>query len=276
VSGEPVSRFSLEGKRALITGGTAGIGLAVARRFVDEGARVAVAGRRESGEAIAADAGARFIRADVASEEGVRSMLDSAAELFGEIDVLVLNAGIDPGLAPMSEVDAEAFERNLDVNYRHVWWGLSVGHAYLSDGASVIATSSTLAAYKVPNTAHYAAAKEAVVSLTKSAALELAHRGIRANAVLPGTTLSEMTPPDHWELPVMRTMLPMGRHAEADRDLVGVYQFLAGDESAYVTGQAIAVDGGMTLGMSYGTLRALGAPAESMSPAPQRQEDSDE
>jgi NAD(P)-dependent dehydrogenase (short-subunit alcohol dehydrogenase family) len=267
-----MNRFSLVGKRALITGGTAGIGLAVARRYVEEGAQVAVSGRREDGEAVAADVGAVFVRADIASKEGVKSMLQRASTLLGEIDVLVLNAGIDPGPAPMSEVGAASFERNLDVNYRHVWWGLSLGASHLSDGASIITTSSTVAVYKVPNVAHYAAAKEAVVSLTKSAALELAHRGIRANAVLPGTTLSEMTPSDHWEIPVMRRMLPMGRHADADCDLVGLYQFLACDESAYLTGQAIAVDGGMTLGMSYGTLQALGAPTEYMSPAIQRQE----
>lgn len=267
-----MNRFSLVGKRALITGGTAGIGLAVARRYAEEDARVVVAGRREDGEAIAADAGAAFVRADIASREGVESMLERASTLLGGIDVLVLNAGIDPGPAPMSEVDAASFERNLDINYRHVWWGLSLGASRLSDGASIITTSSTLASYKVPNVAHYAAAKEAVVSLTKSAALELAHRGIRANAVLPGTTLSEMTPSDHWEIPVMRRMLPLGRHADAGRDLVGLYQFLASDESAYLTGQAIAVDGGMTIGISYGTLEALGAPVESMSPSAQRKE----
>lgn len=167
----------------------------------------------------------------------------------------------------MTEVDTFSFERNLDVNYRHVWWGFVHGPAVLDDGASIIVTSSTVAVYKVPNVAHYAAAKEAVISLTKSAALELAHRRIRSNAVLPGTTLSEMTPPDHWELPVMRTMLPLGRHADADQDLAGLYQFLASDESRYITGQAIAADGGMTLGMSYGTLRALGAPHDVMSPS---------
>jgi NAD(P)-dependent dehydrogenase (short-subunit alcohol dehydrogenase family) len=167
----------------------------------------------------------------------------------------------------MTEVGGDVFERNLDVNLRHVWWGLVHGPAHLADGASIITTSSTVAVYKVPNISHYAAAKAAVVSLTQSAALELAHRRIRANAVLPGTTLSEMTPPDHWELPVMETMLPLGRHAIAEQDLVGLYQFLASDESKYITGQAIAADGGMTLGMSYGTLQALGAPAEFMSPA---------
>jgi NAD(P)-dependent dehydrogenase (short-subunit alcohol dehydrogenase family) len=262
-----MTRFGLAGKRVVITGGTSGIGKAVARRFAEEGASVGIVGRREDGAAVAREVGATFIRADIASEDGIRIVLRQASEVFGDLDVLVLNAGIDPGLAPMSEVDSDSFERNLAVNYRHVWWGLAHGPAHLADGASIIVTSSTVAVYKVPNISHYAAAKEAVVSLTKSAALELAHRGIRANAVLPGTTLSEMTPPDHWELAVMKTMLPMGRHADADTDLVGLYQFLASDESRYITGQAIAADGGMTLGMSYGTLTALGAPEELMSPS---------
>lgn len=271
-----MSRFGLNGKRVLITGGTSGIGKAVARRFAEEGARVGIVGRRDDGAAVAREVGATFFHADVASEDGIRTVLRQASELFGGLDVLVLNAGIDPGLAPMNEVGSDSFEWNLDVNYRHVWWGLAHAPAHLADGASIIVTSSTVAVYKVPNIAHYAAAKAAVVSLTKSAALELAHRGIRANAVLPGTTLSEMTPADHWELEVMETMLPIGRHADADTDLVGLYQFLASDESRYITGQAIAADGGMTLGMSYGTLRALGAPEELMSPSEPGGRQSDE
>jgi 3-oxoacyl-[acyl-carrier protein] reductase len=261
-------RFGLDGKRVLITGGTAGIGLAVARRFVEAGAWVAISGRRAEGAATAKDIGAEFISADVTQETEVATMFATAVDRFGGLDVAVLNAGIDPGMAPIAEYAPAAFEANLDVNFRHVWWGLVEASRSLTDGGSIITTSSTTAAYKVPNVSAYAAIKEAVVSLTKSAALELAHRGVRANAVLPGTTLSEMTPPDHWEVEVMETMLPLGRHAIVEDDLVGLYQFLASDESAYITGQAIAADGGMTLGMSYGTLRALGAPASVMSPSP--------
>jgi NAD(P)-dependent dehydrogenase (short-subunit alcohol dehydrogenase family) len=261
-----MSRFDLEGKRALITGGTSGIGRAVARRYVDEGARVVIVGRREEGHSIAENVGAEFIHADVGVEADVHEMFDRASDLLGVLDVLVLNAGLDPGLAPMTATNPAALEQSLAVNFRHVWWGMAFGPAHLTDGSSIITTSSTAAVYKVPNIAHYAATKEAVISLTKSAALELAYREVRANVVLPGTTFSEMTPNDHWETPVMRTMLPMGRHAVPERDLVGLYQFLASDESAYITGQAIAADGGMTLGMSYGTLRALGAPVHLMSP----------
>jgi NAD(P)-dependent dehydrogenase (short-subunit alcohol dehydrogenase family) len=129
----------------------------------------------------------------------------------------------------------------------------------MRDGGSIIVTSSTVAVTKVPTIGHYAAAKEAVVSLVKTAALELGEREIRVNAVLPGTTLSEMTPEDHWEVEVMGTMLPLGRCAVADQDLVGLYHFLASDASRYVTGQAIACDGGMTAGLSYGLLRGVGA-----------------
>ena len=150
--------------------------------------------------------GAEFIAADVSIEGDLAALFAATVDRLGGLDVVVLNAGIDPGMAPIPEYGADAFDRNLDVNLRHVWWSLAQASEHLADGGSIITTSSTTAIYKVPNVSAYAAIKEAVVSLTKSAALELAPRGIRANSVLPGTTLSEMTPDDHWEIPVMETM----------------------------------------------------------------------
>jgi NAD(P)-dependent dehydrogenase (short-subunit alcohol dehydrogenase family) len=252
--------FQLHDKTAIVTGGTAGIGRAVAAQFVTAGAAVAIVGRREAGAAVAEAIGASFIRANVADRAQVARMCGEAEERLGPLDVVVLNAGIDPGQATIADTDPAVFERNLDVNYRHVFWGLQHAPAHMSDGGSIIVTSSTVAVTKVPMFGHYAAAKEAAVSLAKTAALELGERGIRVNAVLPGTTLSEMTPADHWEIEVMKTQLPLGRHAIAEQDLVGLYQFLASDASRYLTGQAIACDAGMTAGLSYGLLRGVGAP----------------
>lgn len=252
--------FGLNGKTALVTGGTAGIGKAVAAQFVAAGATAMAVGRRTDGESIAAELGAEFLRTDVTKVGGVDAMFQEAERRLGKLDIVVLNAGIDPGQATIEDTDPDAFERNLDVNLRHVFWGLKHAPSHMRDGGSIIITSSTVAAVKVPTIGHYAAAKEAAVSLAKTAALELGTRGIRVNAVLPGTTLSEMTPPDHWEIEVMKTMLPLGRHAVAEEDLVGLYQFLASDASRYITGQAIAADAGMTAGLSYGLLRGVGAP----------------
>jgi len=252
--------FGLGGKTALVTGGTAGIGRAVAEQYVTAGARAVVVGRRTDGEQTAAAIGAEFLRADITQVEQVATMFEKAEAMLGPLDIVVLNAGIDPGQSTLADTEPEAFERSLDVNLRHVMWGLKHGPAHMKDGGSVIVTSSTTAAIKVPTIGHYSAAKEAAVSLAKTAALELGERGIRVNAVMPGTTLSEMTPPDHWEIEVMRTMLPLGRHAIAEEDMVGLYQFLASDASSYITGQAIAADGGMTAGLSYGLLRGVGAP----------------
>jgi NAD(P)-dependent dehydrogenase (short-subunit alcohol dehydrogenase family) len=252
--------FGLSGKTALVTGGTAGIGKAVAAQFVAAGARVVIVGRRSDGEQTAAAISAEFLRADVTQIEQVATMFDSAEAMLGPLDIVVLNAGIDPGQATLAELEPKAVESNLDVNYRHVLWGLKHAPGHMNDGGSITVTASTVAITSVPTIGHYAAIKAAAVSLAKTAALELGERGIRVNAVMPGTTLSEMTPPDHWEVEVMKTMLPLGRHAIAEEDLVGLYQFLASDASRYITGQAIACDAGMTAGLSYGLLRGVGAP----------------
>jgi NAD(P)-dependent dehydrogenase (short-subunit alcohol dehydrogenase family) len=252
--------FGLSGKTAVVTGGTAGIGKAVVAQFTTAGARAAAVGRRRDGAAIAAEVGATFIQADVTSAAQMAEMLHQAEAILGRLDIVVLNAGIDPGQATIEDTDLDTLEHNFDVNLRHVFYGLKYAPQHMADGGSIIITSSTVAVTKVPTIGHYAAAKEAAVSLAKTAALELGERGVRVNAILPGTTLSEMTPPDHWEIDVMKTMLPLGRHGVAAEDLVGLYQFLASDASRYITGQAIACDAGMTAGLSYGLLRGVGAP----------------
>ncbi len=126
----------------------------------------------------------------------------------------------------------------------------------MRDGGSIINTASIAADIGVPGYSQYSASKAAVLSLTRSAAVELAPRGIRVNAVCPGSVFTPMLPQDHPEVPLTTRMCPLGRIGTTD-DVVGVYHFLAAGESSYISGQAIAVDGGMLAGVSLGTLEAV-------------------
>ena len=129
--------FALAGKTAIVTGGTAGIGRAVATQFVKAGARVGVVGRREAGTAIAIEIGGTFFNADVTDQSQVAALFAVAATEFGPLDVIVLNAGIDPGQATIADTEPEDLERNLDVNFRHVFWGLKHGPVRMRDGGSI-------------------------------------------------------------------------------------------------------------------------------------------
>ena len=251
--------FDLTGKLAFITGGTSGVGRAVAARFAEAGASVAIVGRRESGARIAQEMGATFVQADISTEDGNRRALATAEEaLGGRLDAVVLNAGVDTGGPPIEETTTEELDRGFAVNFRAVWWGLKYAPRHMDDGGSVTLTSSLLSTNSAPGYGGYAAAKAGVSSLARSGALELAPRRIRVNCVLPGTTLSEMTPPEHWEVPLMEILVPMQRVAEPERDMVGLFHFLASDEAGYITGQNIAVDGGLTAGFGIPLLEARG------------------
>jgi NAD(P)-dependent dehydrogenase (short-subunit alcohol dehydrogenase family) len=247
--------FSLEGKTAFITGGTSGIGLAVAERFKAAGARAAIVGRRDFQEK-ADELGLLFLQADVTDEKRLVGALDAAREELGDLDVLVLNAGLENTGTMLEEHSMDEFRKVSAVNLDHVYFGLHHGPSRMSDGGSIINTSSIAGLLAVPTYAQYGATKAAVNSLTKTAALELAPRGIRVNAVCPGSIRTEMLPPDHPEIPLVEMLAPMGRVGDTD-DVVGLYHFLAADESRYVTGQFISVDGGVMAGVSFGTLEAI-------------------
>jgi NAD(P)-dependent dehydrogenase (short-subunit alcohol dehydrogenase family) len=247
--------FSLEGKTAFITGGTSGIGLAVAERIKSVGGEAAVVGRRNF-QAEAEERGLVFLQADVTDEQQLVGALDVAREKLGELDVLMLNAGMENSGTMLEEHSMDEFRAVLAVNLDHVYCGLHHGPARMRDGGSIINTSSVSGLLSVPTYAQYCATKAAVNSLTKTAALELAPRGIRVNAVCPGSIRTEMLPPDHPEIPIVEALAPMGRVGDTD-DVVGLYHFLASDDSRYITGQTICVDGGVMAGVSFGMLEAI-------------------
>jgi NAD(P)-dependent dehydrogenase (short-subunit alcohol dehydrogenase family) len=250
-----VSEQQLGGKTAFVTGGTAGIGLAVARAYTDAGAEVVIGGRRDDGKEIARNAGCRFVALDVGNELDVRHALAAAEQLVGPLDILVLNAGIAQPFVPLEALTGEDARSVVEIDLLGVVWGLKHGAAHLRDGASVILTSSIAADLGTLTEGVYGAAKAGVVALARSTAIELGPRGIRVNAVQPGPTATEMNQmPDA----LFRLITPLGRKGQVE-DLVGVYVFFASDASRYVTGQALNVDGGLTAGITPGVLHAVAA-----------------
>ncbi len=253
--------FSITGKRIVVTGGTAGIGRAVAAHFAAEDARVVITGRRASGAEIAAVCGAEFVAMDVTDDISVRSAMATAAEHLGGIDVLVLNAGIDLATGTLDDLDLDAFRRVLDVNLGGVVRGMAFGIPHMGPGGSVIATSSPAGKVTAAGTGAYSASKAAVDSIVRTAAIELGPKGIRVNGIRPGIVESEMTDGSTGDPAMLVTLTVNGAHRRAD-EIVGVFHFLASDASAPLTGGIVDADDGIGAGLSGQLLeRAFGAPA---------------
>jgi NAD(P)-dependent dehydrogenase (short-subunit alcohol dehydrogenase family) len=245
----------LEGKRALVAGGTAGIGLAVARAFAHAGATTTIAGRREAGAEVAAEAGCGFVRLDVCEESSWAEALAEVASGDRKLDIVVLNAGIGQPPGPLARLDSAAAAAVVQTNLLGSFYGCKHAPAHMNDGGSIVLTSSISAISGTPFEGLYGATKAGVSALARSGAVDLGPRGIRVNAVQPGPTWTELNPmPERWS----QVMAPLGRKGTVE-DLVGTYVFLASDNSRYLTGQAITVDGGTTLGMSRELLRLLSA-----------------
>lgn len=257
---------ALDGKSAVITGGTSGIGASTAELFAAEGARVVIAGRRrEEGEAVAARIGATFVRTDVSAEADVEALIARAVELNGGLDVLVNGAG-DPGAGgSVTEVDLARFRRTLDVHLGGVLLGIKYGaRPMLARGSGSIITITSLGGRTAGWTGvGYSVAKAAAIHLTRVAAVELGLKGVRVNSISPGPILTGIfgkgagldpaAADDGAEAlePVFRTALEnhqpirrVGRPADVARTAL----WLASDDSAFVTGQDIAVDGGISAG----------------------------
>lgn len=237
--------FSLKNKAAFISGGVSGIGLAVAERFAAAGARV-VAADIVSGEEVAAGVGAEFVRVDVSSEQSVAQALQQAEDLVGSLDIVANNAGVgDLGYTIEDTPDA-LLEKVTRINQWGVLYGLKYAPRHMNDGGSIINTASLAAQVCVIGSGVYSATKAAVLSMTSTAALELGARGIRVNAVCPAYVDTPMGGGEE-ALRMSESFTALGRIGRVE-DVVGVFHFLAADESSYITGESIRVDGGWLAG----------------------------
>jgi 3-oxoacyl-[acyl-carrier protein] reductase len=245
----------LEGKRALVTGAGSGIGRAIAMRFVREGARVAlvdVAGDslRECCEEIGGEVLA--LVADVTSEDEVAATVEAAATAWGGLDVLVANAGVSRfDDARADELDASAWKATLAVNLDGLFYTCKHGIRSLltSGGGSVVCTASPTGMFGVsPGYDAYSASKGGVLALARVMARDYAAEGVRVNALMPGFTETGITArafTDPESLERITAGIPLGRAAHPD-EIAAAALFLASDESSYVTGAILAVDGGQT------------------------------
>lgn len=247
--------MKLTGKTALITGGNSGIGLATARLFIKEGAHVAITGRnQETLDAALAELGPKAIgfRGDIADSTSRKAVVKQIGEKFGKLDIVFANAGV-AGLTPAGSTTEENFEQIISINLTSVFFTVQDALPFLNDGGSIVLNGSVIGTLGQPGYSAYAASKAGVRALARSLAADLSTRGIRVNVVAPGATKTPI-----WGRNTQRSaeetgalaaaiasMTPLGRWGEAD-EIAKAVLFLASDDSSYVQGIELFVDGGTT------------------------------
>jgi 3-oxoacyl-[acyl-carrier protein] reductase len=240
----------LAGKVALVTGGSRGIGAAIARRLARDGAAVAFTyatsadKAREVARQIDADGGrVMVIQADNADPDAVTAAVDQTVRQLGRIDILVNNAGIIEN-GPLEEMTIEQADRLWAVDVRAVFVASQAAARHMTEGGRIITVGSALAErVPVPGLTLYSMAKSALTGLTRGLARDLGPRGITATVVHGGLTDTDMNPADSPAAGFLRTIPALGRYGVAD-DIAATVAHLAGDGGRYVTGTAITVDGG--------------------------------
>ncbi|WP_167097649.1 3-oxoacyl-ACP reductase FabG [Mycobacterium sp. DL592] len=243
----------LAGQTAVVTGGAQGLGFAIAEQFIAEGARVVIGDiNLEATEAAAEKLGgadvARAVKCDVTSYADVEALVDAAVEQFGRFDIMVNNAGItrDATLRKMTE---DEFDQVISVHLKGTWNGLRKAASVMREQRSgaIVNMSSISGKVGMIGQTNYSAAKAGIVGMTKAASKELAHLGVRVNAIQPGLIRSAMTeamPQRIWDSKVAE--VPMGRAGEP-AEVAKVALFLASDLSSYMTGTVLEVTGGRHL-----------------------------
>jgi len=256
--GGMVASPRLQGKAAVITGGEGSIGMATARALVAEGARVCLVGlvadELRAGASSLGDA-ATWTIADVTDPMQVKAAVAGAVETFGRLDVVVSNAGISGVIAPVADYPDDVFDQVLAVHVRGSFLVCKYSLPYLESGASIVITSSVVGLTSDAGICAYATAKHALVGLMRTLAKETAPSGIRVNTIHPGPVDNEFqhrievaaTGADRDRAAsIFDQLIPLGRHATPE-EVGRVMLFLASDESSFITGATLAVDGGMSI-----------------------------
>jgi 3-oxoacyl-[acyl-carrier protein] reductase len=239
---------SLDGKVALVTGGSRGIGAAISRELARAGAKVAVNYRagQEAADEVAGEIGGLAVLADVSNAEEVKALIERVEGELGDIDAVVNNAGItrDTLIARMTDDD---WETVIDTNLRGTFNTCrAVSRKMLRRRAgSIVNLSSVVGLHGNPGQANYAASKAGIIGLTKALARELGSRGVRVNAIAPGNISTELTDvlPEEARGVILQNT-PLGRLGEPE-DVAGAVRFLCSDEAAFITGEVLLVDGGL-------------------------------
>jgi len=245
----------LEGKGVLIVGGTSGIGLATARRFLEEGSRVFVAGLEETElkdtlVALLPLGPIEGIVGDVAGEAAVDAIVEAAAASLGRIDVLINNAGV-AHKAPFLETETDAWDRTIAVNLRGMFLvARAVGRRMAADGAggAIVNMASTNALGGEEDYVAYNASKGGVLQLTRTMAVELGGAGIRVNCLCPGfidTPMNRDLEGEDFIRAYERDHIPLGRRGQPE-EVAAAYAFLASEEASFIHGAALVIDGGQT------------------------------
>ena len=239
----------LEGRRAIVTGAASGIGRASAELFAKEGARVLVVDLPGSALDLKAT-GVACLRMDITREEAPATIVDRVVAEFGGLDILFNNAGIGAS-APVSEMTDEAWDRVQAVNLKAAFrlCRAAIPHLIASPAGRIINTASVMAEGTDFGLAAYCASKAGVVGLTRTLALELGRKGVTANAIMPGAIVTGMTRRNFEDKEIAKVWERKAalRRLGQPIDIARAALFLASDDAGFVTGQAIAVDGGLTL-----------------------------
>lgn len=245
-----MNRFN--GKVAVVTGGNSGIGLATAKELAANGAKVVIAGRdrKTLDEAVQSIGNESFgVKTDVSKLNEIENLFKEASDKFGKIDVLFVNAGIGK-FAPLEQSDEALFDEIVDINFKGSFFTVKYALPFLNDGASIIFTTSTAAKMGMAGASVYGASKAALHALTKIFAAELVGRNIRVNAVSPGPIdtpiVDRMGVPENAKKEMMNgiiALVPMKRIGTSE-EVAKTVAFLASDDSSFITGVEIDVDGG--------------------------------